>query len=55
MYMFEPSELDCRNVRGVANKKPLDPEKNRKDKRAYLYVISDTPIWTWGYLALTVE
>lgn len=26
-YMFEPSELNGRNVRGVSNKKPLDPEK----------------------------
>ena len=26
-YMFEPSGLEGRNVRGVSNKKQLDPEK----------------------------
>ena len=44
--MFEPSELNGRNVLGVSNKKPLDPEKIYKIRElVYQYFLTHL-IWT---------
>ena len=47
-YMFEPSELNGRNVRGVSNKKPLDPEQIYKIRELVHQYFQTHLVWTWA-------